>query len=484
MPGIDKNSGPFRLSVNRDERTGLTEQIRSAITQAIGEGRLKPGARMPSCRDLAAQLGVARGTVRTAYDMLADSQLLEAKGAAGTFITRYPPVAIASNAPSPALTPLSDIASDFDASPLTFQMGVPATDAFPASVWSRILQRHARNSTTQPVGYPDPRGSLALREELVAYLAVSRGISCQAAQIIITNGYAGALGLICLAMGFRNTQAWIEEPGYLLACKALGLVGIEPVPIAVDEQGIRVNEGRDRAPAASFALVTAGQQSPLGMALSPERRSELLTWAQENNRWIIEDDYLGELQLSSRATPALASRDSAGRVIHIGTFSKTLSPTLRLGFVVVPLALAARFGDIATVMAPASSVVVHNAVAEFLREGHFLRHLRRMKRLYAERLEKMIAALQPHFPQLRRGGLAVVVQLPTGIADRTIAREALAWGMAPSPLSAWFQRDELRQYGLVLGATNMPADGFERCAQQLRQLVDAHLPVVTPAGSD
>jgi len=484
VPGTDKNSGSFRISVNRDARSGLTEQIRSAITQAIGEGRLKPGARMPSCRDLAAQLGVARGTVRSAYDMLADSQLLEAKGAAGTFITQYPPITISNSVPSVALTPLPDIVCDYDTPPLTFQMGVPATDAFPASVWSRILQRHARSSATQPVCYPDPRGSLALRQELVAYLAMSRGVNCQAAQIIITNGYAGALGLVCLAMGFRDAQAWIEEPGYLLACKALGLVGIEPVPIAVDEQGIRVSEGIQRAPAASFALVTAGQQSPLGMALSPERRSELLAWAQENHRWIIEDDYLGELQLSSRAAPALASRDSAGRVIHIGTFSKTLSPALRLGFVVVPLALAARFGDIAAAMAPASGAVSHNAVAEFLREGHFLRHLRRMKRLYAERMEKMMQALQPHFPQLRRGGLAVIVPLPAGIADRIIAREALAWGMAPSPLSAWFQRDELRQYGLILGVTNMPGDGFEQCAQKLRQLVDAHLPVVTSPGSD
>ncbi|MFS2221610.1 PLP-dependent aminotransferase family protein [Pantoea sp. B65] len=474
MPGIDKNSGPFNLTLNREARAGLSEQIRSEITQAIREGRLKAGARMPSCRDLAVQLGVARGTVRAAYDMLADSQLLVAKGAAGTFVTRYPPATPAKATPSAVTMPLSDIAYDFDAPPLTFQMGVPAEDAFPVNVWSRILQRHARTMSGRPMSYPDPRGSLALRQELVAWLAMARGVNCQAEQIIITNGYAGALGLICLAMNFHASQAWIEEPGYLLACKALALVGIEPVPISVDEQGILVSEGIARAPQASFALVTAGQQAPLGMTLSPVRRSELLAWAEENNRWIVDDDYLGELQLGSRAAPALASLDTAGRVMHIGTFSKTLSPSLRLGFVVVPPALAARFADIAAVVAPASSFVLHNAVAEFLREGHFLRHLRRMKRIYADRLEKMIEALTPSFPELRRGALAVVIMLPPGSADRAIAREALAWGMAPSPLSAWYQRDELRQYGLVLGATNMPREGFLPGVQKLRQLVDAH----------
>lgn len=482
MPGTDKNSGPFRLSLDREAHAGLTEQIRSGITQGIREGRLKPGTRVPSCRDLAVQLGVARGTVRAAYDMLADSQLLVAKGAAGTFVAQHPPAASDVNMASGVLAPLSEIALNFDAPPLTFQMGVPADDAFPVNVWSRILQRHARTMIGNPVSYPDPRGSPALRQALVAYLAMARGVNCRPEQIIITNGYAGALGLICLAMGFRDTRAWIEEPGYLLASKGLALIGIEPVPIGVDEQGMQVTDGVARAPDASFALVTAGQQAPLGMTLSLERRSELLGWAQKNQRWIIEDDYLGELQLGGRAAPALASLDTDGRVIHIGTFSKTLSPSLRLGFIVVPLALATRFGDITAAMAPASSFVLHNAVAEFLRDGHFLRHLRRMKRVYADRLDKMTQALRPHFGHLRRGGLSVVVPLPEGTDDRAIAREALAWGMAPSPLSAWYQRDERRQYGLVLGVTNMPREGFEPCALRLRQLVDAHLP--PNSGSD
>ncbi|QKJ85159.1 GntR family transcriptional regulator [Paramixta manurensis] len=480
MPRNDQKNGPsnaavrFDLTLNRDRRSGLGEQIRTAITQAIREGRLAPGARMPSCRDLAAQLGVARGTVRNVYDMLADSQLLVAKGAAGTFVTSHPPTVPAAAPRAAVMPPLYDMVYDFDTPAQTFQMGVPASDAFPEKVWSRILQRHARAMIGRTASYADPRGSLALRQELVAYLAMTRGINCQPGQIILTNGYAGALGLICLTMGWRGQQAWLEEPGYLLARKALELIEIETVPIRVDEHGMRVADGLIAAPNASFALVTAGQQSPLGMTLSLERRSELLQWASAQQRWIIEDDYLGELQLAGRAAPALASLDTEGRVFHIGTFSKTLSPTLRLGFVVVPLTLATRFGDIAATLAPASSFVLHNAVAEFMREGHFLRHLRRMKRVYAERLEQMMQALRPHFPHLQLAGLCVVLTLPDGFPDRKLAREALAYGLAPSPLSVWYQRDETRRYGLLLGVTTLPREGFERCAQTLKWLVDKY----------
>ncbi|KYP92571.1 GntR family transcriptional regulator [bacteria symbiont BFo1 of Frankliniella occidentalis] len=476
MPGIDKNSGPSGLDIalTRDSTHSLSEQIRNAIGQAVEEGRLTPSARVPSCRDLAAQLGVARGTVRAAYDMLVDSQLLVAKGAAGTWVAEVTrPLATRSPQPESAvLPPLADIVHAFDSVPLTFQMGVPADDAFPAKVWSRIVTRHAREMASKPTGYADPRGSLALRQQLVSYLSMARGIRCDTAQIIITNGYAGALGLIFLALGLRGQRVWTEDPGYLLARKALTLAGVENVPLPVDEQGILVAEGLRLAPDAAAALVTAGQQAPLGMTLSLARRSALLSWAQQYNSWIIEDDYLGELQLQGRAAPALAALDG-GRVLHIGTFSKNLSPALRLGYLVVPAAQAAHFSEAAALMAPASSFVLHNAVAEFMHEGHFMRHQRRMKRLYSERLALMLAALLPLFPQVQRAGLAVVIVLPPGSRDTRIAREALAYGMAPSPLSVWYQAGSRCQNGLVLSVTNMPREGFVQSAERLKALVEA-----------
>ena len=461
------------MTLTRGSTHSLSEQIRQAIGLAIEEGRLAAGARVPSCRDLAAQLGVARGTVRAAYDRLVDSQQLVAKGAAGTWVAEVArPLTPSSPQPKPAvLPPLADIVHAFDSVPLTFQMGVPARDVFPAKVWSRIVTRHAREMAGKPMGYADPRGSPALRQQLVSYLSMARGIRCETAQIIITNGYAGALGLIFLTLGLRGQQVWTEDPGYLLARKALALAGVENVPLPVDEQGMVVAHGLHVAPDAAAALVTAGQQAPLGVTLSLARRSALLHWAQQHNRWVIEDDYLGELQLQGRAAPALAALEGE-RVLHVGTFSKNLSPALRLGYLVVPAHMAAHFSEVAALMAPASSFLLHNTVAEFMHQGHFMRHLRRLKRVYRDRLSLMLEALQPLFPQVRRAALAVMIVLPPGSRDTRIAREALAYGMAPSPLSVWYQAGSQYQCGLVLSVTMMPREGFAPCAARLKALVE------------
>jgi len=475
VPKNESLTGPSPLStltLQRGASRGLSEQLRLLIEQAISEGRLQPGTRLPSCRDLAAQLGVARGTVRASYDMLVDGQFLQARGAAGTFVSPLPPLKPAGNdANCKSLHP--DGIEEYEAPPLTFQMGIPASDAFPAKVWLRILQRQTRMQVSRPASYPDPRGSLALRQALVAYLAVARGLRCQADQIIITSGYAGAMGLIGLAMNFQGKKAWLEDPGFWVARRAVEALHVTPVAVPVDAEGLQVATGISRAPDAAFALVTPGQQAPLGITMSLVRRHELLNWASQEQRWIIEDDYLGELQPGNRAAPALAALDSEGRVLHIGTFSKTLTPQLRLGFMVVPPALTARFGEVCALLSPASSGLLHNAVAEFLRDGHFMRHLRRMKRVYHERLEQMIAALHPYFPDLQRAGLAVIVRLPAGTPDEAIAQQAVEWGMAPSPLSIWYQQAGQRGAGLVLGAAHLPREGYARSAERLKALVDA-----------
>lgn len=479
MPKNESLTGPSPLStltLQRGASRGLSEQLRQLIEQAIGEGRLQPGARLPSCRDLAAQLGVARGTVRASYDMLVDGQFLQARGAAGTFVSPLPPLKPVS---ADAERQLLEGAEEYEAPPLTFQMGIPASDAFPAKVWLRILQRQTRLQVSRPASYPDPRGSLALRQALVAYLAVARGLRCQADQIIITSGYAGAMGLIGLAMNFQGKTAWLEDPGFWVARRAVEALRVTPVAVPVDSEGLQVEAGIARAPDAAFALVTPGQQAPLGMTMSLARRHALLNWASRAQRWIIEDDYLGELQPGNRAAPSLAALDSQGRVLHIGTFSKTLTPQLRLGFMVVPPALTARFGEVCALLSPASSGLLHNAVAEFLRDGHFMRHLRRMKRVYHERLELMIAALHPHFPDLQRAGLAVIVRLPAGSPDQVIAQQAVEWGMAPSPLSIWYQQADQRGAGLLLGAAHLPREGYARSAERLKALVDAY-PAVSP----
>ncbi|OON39199.1 GntR family transcriptional regulator [Izhakiella australiensis] len=473
MPKNDKNSGPFNpglLLLNRLPGQSLSMQIHDGIQQAIFNGNLPAGSRLPSCRDLAAQLGVARGTVRRAYDGLVDNQLLIARGAAGTFVCRHVQPPSLPNADHSS--PRSAVINDYDMPALTFQMGVPASDCFPAKVWTRLLHKESRQLASLPFGYPDPRGSLALRHELAAYLAMTRGIRCHPSQILLTQGYAGALGLIFMVLALRGKTGWIEDPGYPLATRALQLAGINTIPVKVDDAGICVEEGIKHGRQADFALVTPGQQAPLGVTLTSQRRQMLLNWANERQAWIIEDDYLGELQLYGRAAPALASQDSEGRVLHIGTFSKTLSPLFRCGYLVVPPALASRFADAMAAFNPSASPLLHNTIAAFMRDGHFLRHLRRMKRTYRERLELMAQSLKHEFPLLRQAGLSLIVGLADASDDQAIAREALKNGMAPSPLSSWYAAAQHSRRGLLLGVTTLPAQGFDACSQRLRELAD------------
>ena len=461
----------LRIELNRQAGTTLVEQIVAAISSSIAEGRLYSGARLPSWRDLSAQLGVARGTVKCAYERLIDEQLVVARGAAGTFVAdQLPPTRPADTR---ALRgPLPEIYQHaFGSAARVFQVGVPAQDVFPYRVWSRIVSKAAREAAMAPVSYPDPRGEPGLRAEIAAYLSVARGVVCSPVQITITSGYSGALGLIMHALDLNGASAWMEDPGYPVTRAALAISGIESVPIGVDEQGLVVEEGLARAPDAALAVLTASQQAPLGMTLSLARRHQLLDWAATHGSWIVEDDYLSELQLAGRAAPALASQDRHGRVIHIGTFSKTISPGLRLGFVVVPPALANRVGDVAAALAPAASVVSQIALGEFMRKGHYLRHLRRMKRTYIARLSSLQRTLNASDTDEAMAGLALLLRLPDGTDDEAIAVRALEFGLAPAPLSSWYADRTRARRGLLLGITNVPSEGLGACCSRLQQLV-------------
>jgi GntR family transcriptional regulator/MocR family aminotransferase len=463
---------PFLLSLDRSSGTLLTRQIRDGIAQAISEGRLKPGARLPSWRDLAAQLGVARGTVRAAYDGLVDAQLIVTSGSAGTHVADYLPAKL----PAGKIAPTERFAGMFDrfsAEPLPFQMGVPAQDEFPYKLWSRLMARAARETAILPASYPDPRGEPELRQEIAAYLSLARGIRAAPAQIFITNGFSGGLGFVLRALALEGKTAWMEEPGYPLSRQAMELAGVTIVPIRTDSEGLIVDDGIRRAPDAQAALVTPGQQAPLGMTMSLARRRALLDWARKSEAWIIEDDYLSELQLKGRATPALAAVDQAGRVIHIGTFSKTISPALRLGFIVAPAEHGSHFSDVATALSPAPAAQVQRAVTLFMRDGHYMRHLRRMKRLYAARRDVLRAAIKDAQGGTEAmAGLGLLLRLPEGTDDQHIAREALSLGMNPNALSTWYKEPRPSDTGLVLSVTNLPEKNrLARHCAELEKLI-------------
>lgn len=463
----------LQIPIKRGAREPIAVQISAGLRAAMRDGRLAPGARLPSWRDFAAQLGVARGTVRLAYERLIDEGLVVALGAAGTRVVQRPPPAQVPSTPGD--TSIVDDFATFPSAASVFQMGVPAHDAFPAQVWSRTVARAVRAAAGAPQVYPDPRGLPALRAEIAAHLAIARGLSCQPSQVFVTPGYAGALSLAVHALGLAGGAAWVEDPGYPLARRALGLLGIEAVPVPVDTEGLDVACGIARAPQAALALVTPGQQAPLGVALSPRRRLALLGWAARSKGWIVEDDYLSELQLQGRAVPALGARDPAARVLHIGSFSKTLSPTLRLGFLVVPPGEVQRFTRAAAVLSPASSPLTQRALAEFMREGHYLRHLRRMKRLYLSRRDALTAALDAMSATYIRAGLAVLLRLPPGLHDDVaLVKAARAHDLSPTPLSPWYAVPGPERAGLLLGVTNLHEDRARATCERLMRLIERH----------
>ncbi|GGF37306.1 transcriptional regulator [Aliidongia dinghuensis] len=442
------------------------------MAAAIDGGVLEPGARLPSWQDLAAQLGVARGTVRIAYEKLAAAQLIEASRATGTRVAQRPRTVVRSE-PPPDSGSFMETYQEMTRRPAFFKVGVPATETFPASLFARIRAHAVRAEASAPPFYPDPRGELELRREIAGYLAIARGINCSPSQVIVTGGFSAGLGLALSVLGLAGHTAWVENPGFPWSRKGLELARLSLAPIPVDGDGIDIDHGLRHYPDAKLVLVTPGQQAPLGPTLSLERRLRLLEWAAANQVWVIEDDYLSELQLVGRAAPALASLDRDGRVIHIGSFSKTISPTVRLGFLVAPVELISRFTEVAACLAPPPGPVVQFAIAEFMREGHYMRHLRRTKRAYAAKRQALLDCLQSRVgaDHLAASGLAVLLKLPKGTPDVAVAREALTFGMSPSPLSAWYASPDSAESGLLLGVATTPTRNLVPICDQLLELI-------------
>ena len=469
---------PLDLRLDKGSPVPLSDQIHRGIAAAIEREVLSAGMRLPSWIDLAAQLGVARGTVRVAYEKLAAAQLIDASRSAGTRVAHRPTAGEAHGAldAAPAVIdpgPFVSMYRELTAGPGLFQPGIPSRESLPAKLMTRLRARALPAETSGAPLYPDPRGELALRREIAGYLAIARGIVCSPDQILVTAGYAAGLGIALRALGVEGRRAWMEDPGFFFTRHALGLARLDTVPVPVDEEGIDVAQGLRLAPDAVLAVVTPGQQAPLGVTMSLRRRLELLDWAARSGGWIVEDDYLSELQLQGRAAPALAALDTQGRVLHIGSFSKTLDPRLRLGFVVAPVALLPRLAEVAACLAPPPGPAVQHAIAGLMRDGHYLRHLRRTKRLYLAQRDELIAQLRRLGLAHRPAALAVLVRTPDGVSDLAIARALFPFGISPAPLSVWYQRPELARAGLMLSVATAPLAQIERGCERLKAVLDA-----------
>ena len=440
----------------------LYRQLYDRVLAAVAAGTLSPGDRLPSARAMAKELGVARGTVELAYSLLASEGYLLALGQKGTVINPELQKPVSAATALPVSSQVIEDAPDSLWRPpqlLPFQMGVPALDAFPRKIWARLGARYLRGMRLGDLDYPAPHGLAALRSAIASYLQVSRGIDCGAHQVFITSGWRNSLSLVAHTLLQPGECAWVEDPGYPTTRQVLRQFGLDLEAVPVDAEGMNVEHAIAGSRTAQVVMVTPGHQSPLSMALSLPRRQLLLDWAARTGGWIVEDDYDGEYRYVSRPLPALASLDRHGRVLYAGTFSKVLFPGIRLAYLVVPQAQVAAFERVGRALFAAGSPSITQAlVAEFVAEGHFARHIQRMRRLYNERRALTIEALDRSLPkglQVERspGGMHLVLRLPEDVSDTALAEQVLARGMSVQALSRWAASSQ-RQSGLLLSFTN------------------------------
>jgi GntR family transcriptional regulator / MocR family aminotransferase len=456
------------------ETEPLFLQIATRVRHAITSGQVVAGARLPSARTLAAQLAVARGTVDAAYSLLAGEGAIATRGSAGTVV---------SGTEGARIEPVEHTPFMFDvepaqdpATPLPFQIGLPALDVFPRKLWSNLTVQAARSIRPTDLAAADPAGLPSLRHAVAAYLGVARGIRCSPAQVLITGGYVGALSLVRNVLLRQGDPVWMEDPGYFLTRQALEAAGVRLVPVRVDQDGLRVASGIVAAPKARLAVVTPTHQCPTGVAMSLHRRLELLAWATDAGSWILEDDYDSEFRYVGRPLPSLKSLDRGQRVLYAGTFSKTLFPALRLGYLVVPPELATAFARASRLLTMGQPALEQHVVATFMQKGHFARHIRRMRMLYKERRLALAKALDAAFGsrvtvEMAAGGMHLLARFPNAADDTVLAKRAKHAGMMPSALSAMTMAHDQGQ-GLLLGFTNIAAEDAPAIVARLARVVD------------
>jgi len=477
----------------------LYKQLYERLRGAILAGRLERGARLPSTRTLASELGISRSTTVLAYTQLLLEGYLESRAGQGTLVSRDLPATLfheqtvhtpakPPGALKTSLTPLASRVRSLQDMPMpsrieepaggAFRGGEPALDLFPFEVWARLIARRARQSLRAFARYQPPAGFYPLREAIAAQIGITRGVRCVPEQIIITAGSQGAFDLAARTLLNAGEAVWMENPCYFGARGALLAAGARLVPVPVDEQGLVVETGRKRCPEARLVSTTPSHQFPTGVTMSLSRRLALLDWARETGAWILEDDYDSEYRSSGRPLEALQGLDHAGRVLYIGTFSKVLFPTLRLGYLVAPAELVEPLLTMRRFLDVHIPMLEQMALFDFLHEGYYGRHVRQMLHHYS-RLRDLLhrelcthlgGLLEVHAPE---GGLNLVGWLPPGKDDRRASRLAAQVGIEVMPIST-FSLEPLPRGGLLFGYARTDEEailhGVKTLAAALEQL--------------
>ena len=471
----------------------LFQQIYENLRQAILSNQLRSGFQLPSTRSLARDLRVSRNTVMTVYEQLIAEGYLESKLGAGTFVAKDIPTDLLKKARAKKATKISlerpiskriqpylEISYTFTSipnKPRAFQTGFSALDEFPIEIWTRIASRRLRTMPKNRLDYCEPSGYQPLREEIAGYLAASRGVRCEANQIIITAGSQQALDLSARVLLDADDEVWIEDPNYIGAKGALLGAGAKLKYVPLDAEGLSVEIGKKISPKAKLVYVTPSHQFPLGVVMNLSRRLELLEWANQNSAWIIEDDYDSEFRYQGKPLMALQGLDNENRVIYVGTFSKVLFPSLRLGYLVVPNDLVEVFSKTLSFISNHSPMPEQVVLTDFIREGHFGRHIRRMRNFYAERQQILINAINSELSEYLEvkddvAGMHLIAWLKNGLSDKKLAEKALNFGVYTPPLSFYCSQTNLPD-AFLLGYTGIGSDEILSGVKNLRKMFES-----------
>ena len=477
----------------------LGRWLYSELRAAILDGRLKPGLRMPSTRSLAKQYALSRGTVTAAFDTLHSEGYLGTQVGSGTYVAFDPPDEAVPTAPNgdSAPTPQSnatlsnrgrEAVHGVRLLPASHSLGrafrayEPAIDLFPVNLWSRIAGRVLRQAPRSLYGQGDARGYLPLRRAIAEYVGAARGVRCHDNQIIVTSGAQQALDLVSRLLVDPGDPVWMEDPGYSGALFAFRAAGARIIPVPVDEDGLNiaglnVAEERKQEAHAKLAYVTPANQFPLGIAMSTARRRELLDWARREDAWIIEDEYDAEYRYSGPPLPSLQSMDGSGCVIYIGTFTKMLFNSLRLGFMVVPERVADAFAAARALLDRHPPTLDQAILAEFILEGHFGHHVRRMRQTYARRMAALRDAARQRLGGMldvahAESGMRTVAWIETGQSDSEVVARARVRGLELSAISEFTIR-HAHPSGLVLGFAGCTAGELHRGVDVLASVLES-----------
>ena len=481
------------LFVDLDRASGqpLSEQIYASIRRAIEHGRLSGGTPLPSSRALSDDLRVARSTVTLAFDHLRKEGYIEGSaGRANRVAPRTPqppraPAAIVPDGGGPP--PLAARARNLPAwreeiidlmgkRPRPFRPAIPAVDLFPVDVWHRLLSRAWRRTPPQSLTYGDLLGYPPLRRAIAEHLRSARGLSCSEDNVVICNGSQQALDLCTRLVMDVGDRAWVEDPGYLGARLAIEANGGQIVPVPVDDEGLDVAAGVRLAPDARLACVTPARQFPLGHAMSQPRRDALLAWARRARAWVFEDDYDGDVRYASAPLRPLQAIDTSGCVLLAGSFSKVLLPALRLGYLVVPDGLLDVIRKLRMSCDVGTAVFPQTVLAEFISDGHFARHVRRIRTVYEERYWLLVELIRERLAGRldvtpAGAGLSMAVHLEPGLEERQVVDRAPAFDLDVKGLSFASIRYPHRP-GLLLGFGGLDTSEIRQGIERLERLFD------------